>query len=91
MGSLADIVLSFLNLLEAEGRALRLGVARVALFLVLLGVVAVLVLTGFGLVVWSGYLFLRLKAEPPLAALLDGCATLLIGGIFLWGARKIVR
>lgn len=91
MGSLADIVISFLNLMEAEGKALRTGIMRLAIALALAAVMALLFLTGFGLIVWAIYLFLRIKVDPAVAALLDGLITLVLAGIILWIAKTLSR
>lgn len=91
MGSLADIVISFFNLLEAEGKALRAGIVRLGFALALAGMVGALFMTGLGLIVWAVYLFLRIKADPAVAALLDGLITLAVAGIILWIAKTLAR
>lgn len=91
MGSVTEIVLAFMDLMEAEARALRQGTARLVLSLVILAVVGILLVTGFGFLVWSLYLYLRLVAEAPLSALLAGLLTFVLAGVLLWNAKRLVR
>lgn len=91
MGSLAEILLSFLNLLEAEGRALRGGLARAGLALAVAGLVGALLMTGMGLILWAIYLYLRLGLNAPTAALIDGFITLILAGFISWLVRLTTR
>lgn len=92
MGSLAEIILSFLSLVEAEGKALRVGIVKAGLALAFAGLVLVLFATGMGLIVWAIYLYLRAgHLNMPTAALLDGFITLFLAGIVAWLVRITAR
>ena len=91
MGSLANLILTFLDLVEAEGKAFRAGVAKTGLALAFLTLVGLLFVTGFGLIVWAIYLFLRLSLTPAPSALLTGIFTLVIAGVLAWGTRLTAR
>ena len=56
MQGLSQLVLAFLELVEAEGRTLRSGFARVASVVVVLLVAALLALTAFGMLIWALFL-----------------------------------
>lgn len=92
MGSLAEIILSFLSLMEAEGKALRVGIVKAGLSLAFAGLVLMLFATGMGLIVWAIFLYLRAaQLSLPTAALLDGFITLFIAGFVAWLIRMIAR
>lgn len=91
MGSIAEIVISFLNLLEAEGKAFRLNVTRLGLALTLVTLVGALLLAGMGLITWAVFLYLRLALSPATAALLDGLIMLLLAGMVAWLTSKLVH
>jgi hypothetical protein len=91
VGSLANLILTFLDLLEAEGKAFRAGVAKVGLVVAFLTLVALMFVAGFGLIVWAIYLFLRLSLTPAPSALLTGIFTLILAGVLAWASRLTAR
>lgn len=91
MTGIADFIIAFLDLLEAEGRALRRAVMRLGwgLAFMLLAVLLLLAAAVFSLM--GMYLFFASQFSPALAALLVSCITLLlaliIAGIAHWRTR----
>jgi hypothetical protein len=88
---LGRLVVSFLELLEAEVRALGAGLLDLKIASILAWVAGCLVLLGFSLVVMGFYLTLRSGMSGPAALVVTGLATLAVSGGLLWSARKIVR
>lgn len=92
MNYLADILLSLLDLMEAEGRALRQGIVKAAVSLALILVAAVLLLGALTWLTWSMFLGLAATAlGSAVAALLTGLATLVLAGIVLAFAKAAGR
>ena len=91
MNALAELAIALLELLEAEGRALRRSLMRTGAGLGLIVTAVILAVTGFGLCLWSGYLYLGTVLEPPLAALATGGLTLGLSAILLWIAARLGR
>lgn len=91
MGSLAELIVCFLDLLEAEGRALRAGTARLGLIVALLGVMGFLLAVGAGLIIWSAYLYLRAGLPPRSSALAVGLMVLFVTGVLAWGIKKAAQ
>jgi len=87
----ARLVVSFLELMEAEVRALGAGLLDLKIASILAWVAGFLVLSGFFLVVAGGYLYIRRVLAAPAALILSGFLTLAVSGGLLWSARKIVR
>ena len=91
MKTIADFIIAFLDLLEAEGRILRRAVMHVGWGLALLLVACVLVLASAGFFLVGIYLHLASQFSPPVAALLVSLLTLLlalvIAGIAHWRTR----
>ncbi len=91
MRALAELIVAFLELLEAEARALRSGAFRLGLSLALLGTAGTLTLGGIALILWALYLYLAIILSPPTATLITGIVTLLVAGGVVWSARRLSR
>ncbi len=91
MKVLADFIIAFFDLLEAEGRTLRRAVMQVVLCMVLLLIAALLSLAAAGFFLVGMYQYLSLYIAPPFAALVLACVSLLLGlivaGIAHWRTR----
>jgi len=87
----ARLVVSFLELLEAEVRSLGAGLLDLKIASILAWVAGCLILTGFLLVVSGVFFTLRRAVSGPAALVATGLITLAVSGGLLWGARKIVR
>lgn len=88
---MTEILIAFINLMEAEGRALRRGSQRVFGGLVLTGLGGLLGALGLGLILWALF---RGVAGPwgiTGAALVTGGAALLLAGFIAWIAIRIAR
>lgn len=91
MKGLAELIISFLDLLEAEGRTLRRSAMRVGVGLGLFVASAVVGLAGLGFCLWSAYLYFDTMLGTPMAALATGALTFLIAGGLLWTALRLNR
>lgn len=91
MRALAELLIAFLELLEAEARALRSGTFRLGLSLALLGTAGVLLTVGVALIMWALYLYLAMALGPPTATLITGIATILMAGGLVWSASRLSR
>jgi len=89
--ALAELLIAFLELLEAEARALRSGAFRLGLSLALLGTAGTLALASVALIMWALYLYLAIILSPPTATLITGMVTLLVAGVLVWSARRLSR
>jgi len=89
--ALAELLIAFLELLEAEARAVRSGTFRLGLSLGLLGTAVTLVFAGVSLIMWALYLYLAIILSPPTATLITGNVTLLVAGVLVWSARRLSR
>jgi hypothetical protein len=89
--ALVELIIAFLELLEAEARALRSGSFRLGLSLALLGTAGTLALGGVSLMLWAIYLYLAIVLSPPTATLITGIVTLLVAGGLVWSARRLSR
>jgi len=89
--ALAELLIAFLELLEAEARALRSGTFRLGLSLALLGTAGTLAVVGVILIMWALYLYLAIILSPPTATLITGIVTLLVAGGLIWSARRLSR
>jgi len=89
--ALAELLIAFLELLEAEARALRSGAFRLGLSLALLGTAGTLALASVALIMWALYLYLAIILSPPTATLITGMVTLLVAGALVWSARRLSR
>ncbi|HUL00870.1 MAG TPA: hypothetical protein VLX29_08455 [Nitrospirota bacterium] len=88
MKVIAELIIAFFDLLEAEGRTLRRAVVHLAWGLTLLFLVSLLILTATGFFLVSIYLYLSSQFTPSLAALITSLVTLLLAlftaGIAHW-------
>jgi len=86
---LTQLILALLELLEAEGRALRYGAIRLATVIVVMIVAGLLALGGVAFLVWAMFLGFRFGAEIHVAwaAFFTGLITLLVSGAIVWSAR----
>jgi len=89
--ALADLLIAFLELLEAEARALRSGTFRLGLSLALLGTAGMLAVVGVALIVRALYLYLAIVLSPPTTTLITGIVTLVVAGGLVWSARRLSR
>lgn len=91
MSALVEVVLGLVDVLEAEGRALRAGLARLVSALLLLAVAGAVLLCAAMVLLWAAYLWLSGVVAPAPAALLVGLLALLLAGGMWWRAREMVR
>jgi hypothetical protein len=102
----ANVIIAFLELLEAEGRdlkgamedliagrgtTLRRSAMRLAGSLGLILGAVVLLLAALAMVLWGLYLYLSASMEPPRAALLTSAAALLMALVLTVVARWLSR
>jgi hypothetical protein len=91
MKAIADFIIAFFDLLEAEGRTLRRVVMRIGFSFVLLLVAALLFLAAAGFFLAGIYQYLTSQFTSPAAALLISLLSLLLALIFAgiahWRAR----
>lgn len=89
MQGLTQYVLAFLEVAEAEGRALRSSTVRMVSAIMMLLVAALLALGGLGLLVWALFLGFARGAgvDPSWAAFWTGMITLLASGVIAWIAK----
>lgn len=86
-----EFVIALLELLEAEGRALKLAVRRVGFGLVFLLTASALILTALGFLLAAGYLALAAALGSALAALIMGGASLLLATMLGFIAYRAMR
>ena len=91
MRALAELLIAFLELLEAEARALRSGTFRLGLSLALLGTAGTLAVVGVSLIMRALYLYLAMVLSPPTTTLITGLVTLVAAGGLVWSARRFSR
>ena len=86
-----EFVIALLELLEAEGRALKQSVRRVSFGLVFLTTTSALILTGLGFLLASGYLALAAALGSALATLIMGGTSLLLAAVLGLIAYRAMR
>lgn len=86
-----EFVIALLELLEAEGRALKQSVRRVSFGLVFLLTASALILTSLGFLLAAGYLALAAALGSALAALIMGLASLLSAATLGFIAYRAMR
>ena len=91
MEALANLLVATVDLFEAEGRTLRRQLMRLALAVSLIAIASLLVLFGFGFLLYGLFQFLAEQLSAPLAAVLFGFVALGLAGAFTWTARRITR
>jgi hypothetical protein len=92
MKAIADFVIAFLDLLEAEGRTLKKAVMRVgtSILMLLVALMFLLAAVGFFLVGMYQYLISQFPSSPVAALALAGLSLLMalvITGIAHWRTR----
>lgn len=88
---LADFLISFLDLIEAEAALARRMMGLFALAM-MLGMAGGLIGVGaVGLLTWTLYLFLERGMGQPEALLICSLILIIIAGLSLWGAKRILR
>jgi hypothetical protein len=91
MKNLADLAIALADLLEAEGRLLRLNVVRLK-YSFGLGVLSLLLLLiGLGLLLFALYQSLLAPLGPAFSALITGLACVACAVLLQWIDRKITR
>lgn len=88
MTAIGEVVISTVELLEAEAKRLQVGLRGALLSGVLIGVAALLLLGGLGWLAAAGFLQLRDALGAVPAAALMGLASLIIAGGMLWYATR---
>lgn len=88
---LAEYVIALADLVEAEGRAMRRGLALVGWAFAFIAVAAVLLMLGLALWIWSLYLLLALLFPAWLSAALVGAIVLGFAGVIAWLVARSVR
>lgn len=88
MKDLAEFSIAVVELLEAEGRSFRKGVARLGVMGILLLLGSALAAVGLGLCLRAVYLWLSANLAPPAAAGVVGAVSLLLSGVVVWIAVK---
>ena len=86
-----EFVIALLELLEAEGRALKQSVRRVSFGLVFLLTASALILTALGFLLAAGYLALAAALGSALAALIMGGVSLLLAATLGFIAYRAMR
>ncbi|MDD4966956.1 MULTISPECIES: phage holin family protein [unclassified Halothiobacillus] len=86
-----EFVIALLELLEAEGRALKRSVRRVSFGLVFLLTASALILTALGFLLAAGYLALAAALGSTLAALIMGGVSLLLAATLGFIAYRAMR
>lgn len=70
---------------------MRKSIVRTGVGVGFVVVAAVLALAGFGLCLWSAYLWLAMSLHPATAAVLVGAGSLILAGGVLWLAMRLGR
>lgn len=86
-----EFVIALLELLEAEGRALKQAVRRVSFGLVFLLTALALILTALGFLLAAGYFAIAAALGSALAALIMGGASLLLAATLGFIAYRAMR
>lgn len=86
-----EFVIALLELLEAEGRALKQAVRRVSFGLAFLLTALALILTALGFLLAAGYLAIAAALGSALAALIMGGASLLLAATLGFLAYRSMR
>lgn len=87
MQALANLIISVIELAEAEGRAAHRGVIRLLTRALLIVIAGILLLAGIGWLGWGIYLVLHRWTGPIGAAFIYGLFLCLSAGL-LWGYGK---
>jgi hypothetical protein len=82
LSTLLDIAMSFLRLLQAEGRVLRRAVMETAWALAFVGITSLLVLAASGFLLAGIYQYLATQMSPAAASILVTFPALVLALIF---------
>lgn len=88
METLADIIVKFLDLLDAQFTDIRAKLFKVLIAIGLIVVALVLAITGFIMFVYGVFLGLSLLMQPFLAAFTVAVIAIIIGGGLVLCAKK---
>lgn len=91
MELMVEFIIAFIELLEAELAAVRQNIYKLVLAVILAVVACLILLGGFGILIWGIYLALQTILSPVWAALVDAAAAFALGGVLLWYARNKVK
>jgi len=89
--TLSDLVIALLDLLEAEGRALRSSALRVGLGLGLLVIAVGMLMVSAAFLLWSAYQVVSLWLGPASAALAMSLLALLIALLIVYLVKWLNR
>jgi len=84
LSTLLDIAMSFLRLLQAEGRMLRKAVMETAWALAFIGITSLLVLAAAGFLLAGIYQYLAAQMSPAAASILVTFPALVLAFIFAY-------
>ncbi|HEC19127.1 MAG TPA: hypothetical protein ENI97_07250 [Gammaproteobacteria bacterium] len=79
--TISDLVIAFLDLLEAEGRSLRDATLRLGWGLAFVLLAMLIGLVGVGFFLWGVYQYTAIWLNPPAAALLMSLLALILAFI----------
>lgn len=88
---MTEYIIALMDLLEAEGRSLRVHVMRTGVGLACLAGAALLAFLGIGFMLWAAYQGLVLQLGAVNAALMIGVVMLILAGVMAWIARRLTR
>ncbi len=91
MRFIAEFILSVVELLESEARALRANIVGIAYLVVFLAAGIIVLLVGGALILWGFYKLLVTALDPIASTFIIGGATLLIGFFMLYGVKRMAR
>lgn len=86
--AVTEYLIALLELLQAEGRAVRKRLYDLGVSLILAWVAGVLTLAAMALLIWALYLALVPVVPQSVAALVCGLLLLLVSGGLLWSAGR---
>ncbi len=89
MSSLAEIVISFIDLLEAELGQARRAIFRLGLGLGILAICAAMALGGVAVLFYAWFIFISARIGQAPGALLTAVIMLAGAGGLLWLAKKL--
>lgn len=88
---ISEFIIALTDLLEAEGRSLRLWVVRLGWGIVLMAGAGILGLTSFGFLLWGIFQYLEWATGPAAAALLMAFIALALAGLLAWLTKWLTR
>ncbi|HKJ70547.1 MAG TPA: hypothetical protein VKA55_02190, partial [Gammaproteobacteria bacterium] len=91
LNSLAELLIAFTDLLEAEARALRRGTVKTASGVALAGLAALSAAVGLGFLLWALFAAMAATVGMAGAAGITGTAGLIVAGVLAWIAGRISR